>query len=163
MNLPWKVEGNISFLIVPLILALCFPQMLHPIAMAISLIAVTLFLAFAISILLTTSWLAYILFLIMLGGLLVLFVYITSLAPNGKMFSISKFSTLGILTLGLVYLESWMSDSFLISEDSLLNIKKMFLPVAISTTLMLALFLLFTLLMAVMITKFNQGPMRILT
>nr|AMM04651.1 NADH dehydrogenase subunit 6 [Folsomia candida] len=54
----------------------------HPVMMMVLIISQTMILCITVWFFMKTSWFSYILFLIFLGGLMVLFIYITSLASN---------------------------------------------------------------------------------
>jgi len=56
----------------------------HPVIILILILIQSTILCLIIWIYLNSSWLSYILFLIFLGGLIVLFMYITRLASNEK-------------------------------------------------------------------------------
>lgn len=60
---------------------LIFPLITQPLSLGLSIILATLFLCILRRILIS-RWYAYILFLIYVGGLLVIFAYVASLAPN---------------------------------------------------------------------------------
>jgi len=125
-----------------------------------------------------TFWFSYILFLVFLGGVLVLFIYITSLASN-EIFSLSRFlfiSFLIILYLSLLFI--LINDNLLfiniinneilliqnlnnlIFENSL-NIYKLYNYPTNFITLLLINYLFFTLIIVVKITNFSFGPLRI--
>ena len=122
-----------------------------------------------------TFWFSYILFLVFLGGVLVLFIYITSLASN-EIFSLSRFlfiSFLIILYLSLLFI--LINDNLLfiniinneilliqnlnnlIFENSL-NIYKLYNYPTNFITLLLINYLFFTLIIVVKIINFSFGP-----
>jgi NADH-ubiquinone oxidoreductase chain 6 len=70
----------------------------HPISLGLVLIAHTLLISVVTGVVGGHFWFSYILFLVFLGGVLVLFIYITSLASNEKF----TFDWIGLLTLTLV-------------------------------------------------------------
>jgi len=153
---------NLTNLII--LLPICFfPQLLHPLAIVITLILLTLYISIIISVLIQFSWLAYILFLVMLGGLLVLFIYVASLAPNRKILNVSIFSPRLLLLSYLIISPHSLKDSTLTNISNIINLKKLFFPIACNTTILLTLFLLFTLIAVVLISKFRSGPLRIYT
>nr|ARH54192.1 NADH dehydrogenase subunit 6 [Coleoptera sp. 1 AH-2016] len=63
----------------------------HPLSMGSILLIQTITVALLSGYLFFNFWLSYILFLIMIGGLLVMFIYMTSIASNNK-FQLPKFS-----------------------------------------------------------------------
>jgi NADH-ubiquinone oxidoreductase chain 6 len=74
--------------------------------MGLVLLIQTLIVALLTGVLASSFWFSYILFLVFLGGMLVLFIYVTRLASN-EMFSISAKSLLltgALFTTGLAIL-----------------------------------------------------------
>lgn len=124
-------------------------------------------------------WFSYILFLIFLGGMLVLFIYITSLASN-EMFQFSfKISLLFLGTLALALLLILVIDPLLLDfkiaasdmqtyirssyNNQMVLIRNIYSSNTMTTTLFIILYLLLTLIVVVKITYTFLGPLRILT
>nr|YP_010620342.1 NADH dehydrogenase subunit 6 [Lethe distans]WAX37318.1 NADH dehydrogenase subunit 6 [Lethe distans] len=57
----------------------------HPITMGLLILLQTLFICLLLGMLINSYWFSYILFLVFLGGLLVLFIYVSSIASNELM------------------------------------------------------------------------------
>nr|YP_009527968.1 NADH dehydrogenase subunit 6 [Ornithodoros sonrai]AYN50621.1 NADH dehydrogenase subunit 6 [Ornithodoros sonrai] len=74
-----------------LLLSTLFLSSLHPISMLMIMISTTIYLMLIIYMMMKHSWLSLIITLLMLGGLLVIFLYITSLTPNKKFILSNKF------------------------------------------------------------------------
>lgn len=123
-------------------------------------------------------WFSYILFLVFLGGLLVLFIYVTRLASN-EIFSISITTLIpiiigsGILFIVLIILDpsfiTFGTNNFenlnfintpLYQEESTNSLTKLYNGPTRLITLTLVLYLFLTLIAVVKITKINQGPLR---
>lgn len=130
-----------------------------------------LVICFVTGFVLSVSWFSYMLFLIFLGAVIVLFIYVASLASN-ELFQYCKLLSyvfLGGLFLGLLgemiaFPSSFMSDNSLTSvatndgmEDKLGFIYNF--P-GHSVTLFMAVYLLLTLVVAVKLTLKFIGPMR---
>nr|YP_448748.1 NADH dehydrogenase subunit 6 [Petrobius brevistylis]AAX39860.1 NADH dehydrogenase subunit 6 [Petrobius brevistylis] len=148
----------------------------HPIAMGLILMLQTTLVAIYTGTLYMSFWFSYILFLIFLGGLLVLFIYVASLATN-EMFNISPklliTTTFMIIMGGLLisqmdYLllptKIYNSESCLtqmkmndITHDS---ISKFYSFEIMPITIILIMYLFLTLIVAVKVTKIHQGPLR---
>lgn len=64
--------------------ALIFLNLSHPVALGLVLILHTLLISGVTGLVAGNFWFSYVLFLVFLGGVLVLFIYITSLASNEK-------------------------------------------------------------------------------
>nr|YP_009045949.1 NADH dehydrogenase subunit 6 [Triops australiensis]CDR98445.1 NADH dehydrogenase subunit 6 [Triops australiensis] len=152
--------------------SMLFMFMNHPMSMGLSLMVQSLLICLLSGSLFLNYWFSYTLFLIFLGGLLVLFIYISSLASN-EMF---QSSTKLILFLSLMFLmifimsnllneETWMNlDSF--NWASNMSYKNFFINIYSDTNFQLVLFmmiyLLLCLLVVVNITKFDKSPLRLL-
>lgn len=124
-------------------------------------------------------WFSYILFLIFLGGMLVLFIYITSLASN-EMFQFSfKMIALFVITMSsgmllAIILDPLLLDFKIASSDihkymgntynsQIVLIGNIYSANTINTTLFIILYLLLTLIVVVKITYTFLGPLRMLT
>lgn len=125
-------------------------------------------------------WFSYILFLIFLGGILVLFIYVTSLASN-EIFSlsikltISSFILLFILITSAFFIDKLRTSLFYINNEieSLTNLYSYFTENALSLNklynyptnlinILLINYLLITLIAVVKITKLFYGPLRLI-
>nr|UDF83701.1 NADH dehydrogenase subunit 6 [Vermileo comstocki] len=155
-----------------------FLQMNHPLAMGLMLLFQTLLICLITGLFTKTFWFSYILFMIFLGGMLVLFIYVTSLASN-EMFSmsmkilfmiffISLISLLLILFLDKLIITSFMENNEMINLSNLksfhpennLNLNKLYNFPTNTVTLLMINYLLLTLIAVVKITNFNLGPLR---
>lgn len=126
-----------------------------------------------------TFWFSYILFLIFLGGILVLFIYVTSLASN-EIFTFSiKIFLLSIIALFFLFLLIIIIDNNLIFNNFSLNneiaslndfssfinensisLNKLYnFPTNILTILLIN-YLFLTLIAVVKITNIFEGPLR---
>jgi NADH-ubiquinone oxidoreductase chain 6 len=125
-----------------------------------------------------TFWFSYVLFLIFLGGILVLFIYVTSLASN-EIFNFSikllVFSLLNFLTFYflLIFIDKTLVINNLINNDnetltiintylienSLILNKLYNFPINL-ITIILIIYLFLTLIAVVKITNVFEGPLR---
>nr|YP_011013886.1 NADH dehydrogenase subunit 6 [Culex hutchinsoni]QPJ78497.1 NADH dehydrogenase subunit 6 [Culex pipiens molestus]QPJ78536.1 NADH dehydrogenase subunit 6 [Culex quinquefasciatus]WMY23914.1 NADH dehydrogenase subunit 6 [Aedes aegypti]QPJ78510.1 NADH dehydrogenase subunit 6 [Culex pipiens molestus]WMY23925.1 NADH dehydrogenase subunit 6 [Aedes aegypti] len=155
-----------------------FMQMKHPLAMGLMLLIQTFLTCLMTGIYAKTFWFSYVLFLIFMGGMLVLFIYVTSLSSN-EMFSMSfKLSFISIMMIFLFIMISYffdnsMMENFIKNNDSIqlfnqnnlfyenfLSLNKMYNFPTNLITLLLINYLFLTLLVTVKITKKNYGPLR---
>nr|AYQ19116.1 NADH dehydrogenase subunit 6 [Lamiinae sp. 4 ACP-2013] len=143
----------------------------HPLSLGMILLIQTILIALITGSFSLNYWFSYIIFLIMIGGMLILFIYMTSIASNEKFkFSMKLFSlfsmTILILTL-LLFLDYYFFNQLNIidlTSQSLFNFKFslnkfMNWPNNI-VFLMMIIYLLITLIMVVKITNINYGPLR---
>nr|WGU20022.1 NADH dehydrogenase subunit 6 [Zeugodacus hochii] len=161
-----------------LISSIIFIQMNHPLAMGLMLLIQTLQICLLTGLMAKSFWFSYILFLIFLGGMLVLFIYVTSLASN-EMFSMSMKLTficimiMMIMTLISMFMDKSSTASFMqnlemqpfnqlntfLPENSLSLHKLYNFPTNMITVLLMN-YLLITLIAVVKITKLFHGPLR---
>nr|YP_010397522.1 NADH dehydrogenase subunit 6 [Sympotthastia takatensis]UQJ73392.1 NADH dehydrogenase subunit 6 [Sympotthastia takatensis] len=161
-----------------LITSTIFMQMKHPMAMGLMLLIQTFLICLITGNYSKTFWFSYVLFLIFLGGMLVLFIYVTSLASNEmfsfsmKIFFISAISIF-IFVISLIILDNNMITSFLTNNEiSSLNDMKSFInentisltklynfPTNLLTILLIN-YLFLTLIAVVKITNIFEGPLR---
>nr|WRO45309.1 NADH dehydrogenase subunit 6 [Leptoglossus occidentalis] len=152
-----------------LVLSFIFIWLNHPISMGITIIAQTLIVAMITGLSLGSFWYSYIIMITMLSGMLVLFIYMASVASNEKFFTSIKlmFLTVSFMILGLIIqLNSEFSDNeFLniltstpteiISLNNLFNCKLKLL------TMTLVMYLFFTMITVSFIVNISEGPLRI--
>jgi len=135
----------------------------HPLAMGLTLIFQTALAATMTSILAGTFWFSYLLVLIFLGGMLILFVYVSALAPNEPLNSPSPQTLLTLIFIGVFLTLSFILPSHLGRNDNL-NIPSPFSWIISETLLIffafIIIFLFFVLVAIVKITKFWTGPLR---
>nr|YP_010579360.1 NADH dehydrogenase subunit 6 [Thranita danae]UEV85592.1 NADH dehydrogenase subunit 6 [Thranita danae] len=157
-----------------LMLSFLFTRLTHPLSMGLTLLIQTILISLAAGLSTYSYWFSYILFMIFLGGMLVLFIYVTSLASN-ETFSFS-YSTLAFslvllffsipLTLiwdfffnsfsaqlPLASLDMETSNVFIISWIYSINL--------MNFTLFIIIYLLLTLIVVVKITNLFKGPLRL--
>nr|YP_010616547.1 NADH dehydrogenase subunit 6 [Melitaea bellona]WAU48194.1 NADH dehydrogenase subunit 6 [Melitaea bellona] len=151
----------------------------HPFSMGLMILIQTLFLCLLSSMLINTYWFSYILFLIFLGGLLIIFIYVSSIASN-ELFKISPFNKSFIFFLLLMFLLSfffkdnlfWMNFSFndemknffnlflFFNNEFNFNLSKLYNSQTYMLTMMMIIYLFITLIAVVKITNIFFGPLR---
>nr|YP_009349984.1 NADH dehydrogenase subunit 6 [Homogryllacris anelytra]AQM40158.1 NADH dehydrogenase subunit 6 [Homogryllacris anelytra] len=156
-----------------------FIQCNHPLSMTLIIILQTLLICTFTGMISQSFWFSYILFLVFLGGMLVLFIYITSLASN-EMFSIPTTTIFSCMIIMMfIILLSWSLDSTfptLITNnldmnstnltstnywtETTLPLIKLYNNPTNLNTLMLMLYLFLTLIAIVKITNIFHGPLR---
>nr|YP_009487911.1 NADH dehydrogenase subunit 6 [Anopheles guarani]AWB99119.1 NADH dehydrogenase subunit 6 [Anopheles guarani] len=161
-----------------LIMSFIFMQMKHPLSMGLMLLIQTFLTCLITSIYVKTFWFSYVLFLIFLGGMLILFIYVTSLSSN-EMFSMSFKLILTSLTIIFIcnvlffIIDKSLIEQFMINmemeklsninnliNENILSLNKMYNFPTNLITLLLINYLFLTLLVTVKITKKFYGPLR---
>nr|WIW75269.1 NADH dehydrogenase subunit 6 [Xenocatantops humilis] len=154
-----------------------FMKLSHPMSMMLFIILQTFLIGLMTGTMMESFWLSYILFLTFLGGMLVLFIYITSIASN-EMFqpkSTTMIFTLMswfIIMVTLIILDKMMFMDFfkntetmninnLISfQEMTLSLMKLYNNPTFIITMMMMIYLFLALLAVVKITNINQGHIR---
>nr|UFZ12784.1 NADH dehydrogenase subunit 6 [Sialis melania] len=156
--------------------ATTFIQMNHPLAMGLCLLIQTILISFITGMIIQTFWFSYILFLIMLGGMLVLFIYMTTLASN-EMFSFNNLLVYLIIIMlmmimSLIDSNMWNINNsyidmlntnnnyFIMNMENSLELMKLYNKPTMNMTLILINYLLLTLIIIVKITNIFSGPLR---
>nr|YP_010700976.1 NADH dehydrogenase subunit 6 [Anopheles junlianensis]YP_010701002.1 NADH dehydrogenase subunit 6 [Anopheles kunmingensis]YP_010701028.1 NADH dehydrogenase subunit 6 [Anopheles liangshanensis]YP_010701054.1 NADH dehydrogenase subunit 6 [Anopheles yatsushiroensis]YP_010734750.1 NADH dehydrogenase subunit 6 [Anopheles pullus]WCI21191.1 NADH dehydrogenase subunit 6 [Anopheles junlianensis]WCI21217.1 NADH dehydrogenase subunit 6 [Anopheles kunmingensis]WCI21243.1 NADH dehydrogenase subunit 6 [ len=161
-----------------LIMSFIFMQMKHPLSMGLMLLIQTFLTCLLTGIYVKTFWFSYVLFLIFLGGMLILFIYVTSLSSN-EMFSMSFSLTIisfiifmFMMTIFFI-MDKSLTEQFIMNmemekismmnnliNENVLSLNKMYNFPTNLITLLLINYLFLTLLVTVKITKKFYGPLR---
>jgi len=137
----------------------------HPIILLVTVIIQTSLVSITLWIILSNSWISFILFLIFIGGLMVLFVYIISLASN-EIFNIFNSTSIIIIIIpSLLSLTLYLTlKNHHINTESSLNFTHQFNKIYTITPRLIILFtiayLLITLIVAVKISNLKEAPIK---
>nr|YP_010564751.1 NADH dehydrogenase subunit 6 [Volucella liupanshanensis]UZA61154.1 NADH dehydrogenase subunit 6 [Volucella liupanshanensis] len=161
-----------------LIFSFIFLQMNHPLSMGLMLLIQTILICLMTGLMTKSFWFSYILFLIFVGGMLILFIYVTSLASN-EMFSLSmKMTLMTIMFMLIMLMYMFITDKMMLIYNSMnnemnsitemnsfikentMNLNKLYNYPTNMITIMLITYLLITLIATVKITKLFYGPLR---
>nr|AXS65658.1 NADH dehydrogenase subunit 6 [Cucujoidea sp. 24 KM-2017] len=135
--------------------------MKHPISIGTMLVMQTIMVSLTIGMLSMNFWFSYILLLILIGGMLIIFMYMTSIASNEKF----KFTSTPILVFSLMlFITPNLNFSINSSLTNNITIKNMLnkffnLPSSLIITLLI-IYLLITMIAVIKICKINKGPLR---
>nr|YP_009093649.1 NADH dehydrogenase subunit 6 [Plutella xylostella]AIS35861.1 NADH dehydrogenase subunit 6 [Plutella xylostella] len=162
---------TISFMMYP---------MNHPMSMGMMILIQSMLTCLISGMMINSYWFSYILFLTFLGGLLVLFIYMSSIASN-EIFKISNnyliiftlmMMTNILISIYFMYNLNWMNFSsnnemnnffsifsFFNNEEKI-NLSKLYNNQTFLLMLMMIIYLLITLLAVVKITNIFYGPIR---
>nr|ARH54764.1 NADH dehydrogenase subunit 6 [Trigonopterus sp. 4 AH-2016] len=154
-------------------LATIFLSLNHPLSLGCVLLLQTILIALVSGYFYLNFWFSYILFLIMIGGMLVMFIYMTSVASNEK-FKLPKnsayFLTCLMMLLILItystdeflYLSADMSKNLISQNTYMINfsMNKYFNYPGNPIMISLMIYLFITLIAIVKITDKNFGSLR---
>nr|ALO77622.1 NADH deshydrogenase subunit 6 [Cantharidae sp. GENSP01] len=164
---------NLLIMNIMFMLTLVFSMMTHPLSMGLTLLMQVVMVAMLTGTLSANFWFSYILFMIMVGGMLVLFIYMTSIASNEK-FSVSMtfYLMMGVTvisSLGMSLMENYPKWMLSMNTDMLMkmnttmfemSLSKYFMSTSMMMMMVLIVYLLVTLIAVVKITNVSYGPLR---
>nr|AQP29463.1 NADH dehydrogenase subunit 6 [Odontotermes sp. 10 TB-2017] len=148
--------------------SLTFTQMKHPLAMGMMLLAQTMLVCLISGMMYKSFWFSYILFMIMVGGMLVLFMYMTSLASN-EMFSPSNkvITAMATMTPIMAYMMPPAINNKEMGEHGMMMESEITTTTTImynqntgTVTILLVAYMLLTLIVVVNIINVSSGPLR---
>nr|YP_010586638.1 NADH dehydrogenase subunit 6 [Uenoa lobata]UZZ44452.1 NADH dehydrogenase subunit 6 [Uenoa lobata] len=151
----------------------------HPLVITIIMILQTYLMSFIMGMMSNSFWMIYIMFLCFIGGLLILFIYISSLTPN-KIFYINQFSSMimflmiNFITLNIlmkiypkfINLEMTMFNKFnflMINTENSIFLWNFLNYNEIKLSMLMIIYLLITMIIVIKIVNLNLGPMRIMS
>nr|UXW88414.1 NADH dehydrogenase subunit 6 [Afissula kambaitana] len=146
----------------------------HPLSMGFTILIQSILICLMLGVMNLNFWYSYILILIMIGGLLILFIYMTSIASNEKF----KFNILIFIFSMMIFFSTlmiWMFSSSLLNDllfnnSLMLNMKnnynfnysmsKFYNMPSLKIMILTIFYLLITMIASVKICKTNMGPLR---
>nr|YP_009737783.1 NADH dehydrogenase subunit 6 [Amesia sanguiflua]QHW07363.1 NADH dehydrogenase subunit 6 [Amesia sanguiflua] len=152
----------------------------HPLSMGLFILSQTLLICLLSGMMIKTYWFSYILFLTFLGGLLVLFIYVSSIASN-EMFKMNMNMKIMFLYLSFILfiisfmlmnnlkymnfyfnseMEIYSNLTFFFNNENKLNLSKLYNSQTFFMMMMLIVYLFITLISVVKITNISYGPIR---
>nr|YP_010326147.1 NADH dehydrogenase subunit 6 [Tiracola plagiata]UNP49271.1 NADH dehydrogenase subunit 6 [Tiracola plagiata] len=152
----------------------------NPLSMGLMILIQTLLTCLMTGMLIKTYWFSYILFLTFLGGLLVLFIYVSSIASNEMFKPVINFKKLIFFLFVFIYLITyiymnnitWLNlsmnsdmDNFyklmlFFNNENKINLSKLYNSQTFLVMMMLVIYLFITLIAIVKITNIFYGPIR---
>nr|WEL32849.1 NADH dehydrogenase subunit 6 [Sinomastax longicornea] len=164
--------------LVTLLMNFMFTMSTHPMMMMMTILMQTLMICTISGMIMESFWLSYLMFLIMLGGMMVLFMYITSIASN-EMLKFNKNFTIIIMMLMLMtfmittdkYMtmtemnnsETYMLNQMINIKETSESMKSLYNQPTYIMSLMMMVYLLFTMIVVIKIINIKQGPIRKMT
>lgn len=147
-----------------------FPLLTHPLSIGFRLLLTTILIAIILIYSFSYSWISYILILILLGGLLVIFIYVTLAATNERFRSFTQSNLVNIILLSLRLFLFTTKSYFSITERQQISsifykqglewITKFYSLELCTSTLLLLFYLLLTLIIVVFNTKHTSITLR---
>nr|YP_010728499.1 NADH dehydrogenase subunit 6 [Polypedilum heberti]WEF49740.1 NADH dehydrogenase subunit 6 [Polypedilum heberti] len=169
------------FLMILILSSLLFLFMIHPLSMGLMLMSQTMLIIIFSGIITKTFWFSYSLFLIFLGGMLILFMYMTSIASNEQFKfkpSLMNMMMLMIMILFIILFILFFNQKLLffnkiqnfenlsvmifknLTVENNITLNKIYnFPMNLITILLIN-YLFLTLIATVKITNIFEGPLR---
>ena len=156
-------------ILIIILLSLNFIFIKHPLSIGFILLLQTILSSILCRFNMSSYIFSYILFLIFIGGILILFIYISRIASNEKFFFSIKLILINILLIFIIYkyfiiinLTKNIISSIinLINDQDILFISKIFSFPSGKIILIIVIYLLFTLIAIVNIVKLKIAPLR---
>nr|ALO76229.1 NADH deshydrogenase subunit 6 [Pleophylla sp. PLE01] len=157
---------------ISLMMSLLFSMLTHPLSMGAILLTQTVTVAMTMGYFNYNYWFSYLLFLIMIGGMLVLFAYMTSVASNEKFKFSIKITVIIMMMTSMIILTLMLTDQYFtnlnnINPESIsmmmkfkLSLNKFISYPSNIIMFMMIIYLLITLIAVVKITDIKKGPLR---
>nr|APX40769.1 NADH dehydrogenase subunit 6 [Galeruca macchoi] len=163
----------LMFIPMMITISFMFIFMNHPLTCGLMLLMQTILISLMSSLLSLNYWYSYILFLIMIGGMLILFIYMTSIASNEK-FKFNFNMTIMLMTSLIMMLLFLFLDQFYsnlmnqiidmkyldFNQNLYFSMMKYFNFPNYLIMIMMIIYLFITLIATVKITNFSYGPLR---
>nr|YP_008080885.1 NADH dehydrogenase subunit 6 [Adoxophyes orana]AFV63157.1 NADH dehydrogenase subunit 6 [Adoxophyes orana] len=152
----------------------------HPLSMGLMILIQTILTCLITGMLINTYWFSYILFLTFLGGLLVLFIYVSSIASN-EIFK-NNFFFLKTMMLSIIFIfiismifynnlnllnsffnnemENFFNENLFFNNENKINLSKLYNNQTYLMMMMMIIYLFITLVAVVKITNIFYGPLR---
>nr|YP_009742416.1 NADH dehydrogenase subunit 6 [Caloptilia theivora]QID90524.1 NADH dehydrogenase subunit 6 [Caloptilia theivora] len=152
----------------------------HPLSMGLMILLQTILICLMSGMMINTYWFFYLLFLTFLGGLLVLFIYVSSIASNEMFLKFYNFLIITLSSMLLILITNyfffnnlnWMNlvinnemmelnNNFMFfNNDSKINLTKLYNNKTFFFMMMMIIYLFITLVAVVKITNIFYGPLR---
>nr|QQQ88656.1 NADH dehydrogenase subunit 6 [Hyalella tiwanaku] len=151
---------------ISVVLACMFTQVSSPLGLAVIVVMFSLFISMNMSLICSTSWFSLLLFMLFLSGMMIIFIYVCSLASNETHFY--SFSVIYLVLIFMVLImfspviNSLMTvgSDLLSKTDTCILMHKVYSFSVYLFTLALIIYLLITLIVAVKICMVSDGPVR---
>lgn len=147
-------------------LSAVFVYLQRPLGIAIIIVFASFIISVFIYLNIARAWFSFLLFIVFLRGMIIIFIYVSSLASNEVSFSnISVLLRPGILfiflfiTLDRIFFKNRFLLNLKFSRDSLFCLK-IYRPFIFILSMVMIVYLLVALIVVVKISLFTEGPLR---
>nr|AYB71586.1 NADH dehydrogenase subunit 6 [Platorchestia sp. AKP-2018] len=148
-------------------ISLLFIQLTTPLSMGLSIIIMATLISVLIFSLILSSWFSFLLIMIFLSGMMIIFIYISSLASNEILFHVNNMFIFPLVLLYMIYNYKQMmnmnSNNNLVPSlpsYSFEMMYKVYTPSIYAFTIFLIIYLLLALIVVVKNSSMKQAPLR---
>nr|WRY72484.1 NADH dehydrogenase subunit 6 [Aguriahana wutyshana] len=137
----------------------------NPMSMGLILLVQTTTVILFMNKILISSWFAMITFMMMIGGLLIMFMYMSSIASNEKFkmkINMTMVAIIFIILTDEMLLENQINENQELMKTNNLNfsLTKIYNEKSMLLTIMLVMYLLLTMISVTKMVKHHKGPLR---
>nr|WRY72497.1 NADH dehydrogenase subunit 6 [Yangida basnetti] len=138
----------------------------NPMSMGLTLLVQTMMMILLMNKMLSSSWFVMITFMMMIGGLLIMFMYMSSIASNEK-FKLNVNWTLMMVIMIIItdemMLENQINELLDVSfKEFNLSLTKIYNIKSMTLTILLVMYLLLTMISVTKLVKHHKGPLRVM-
>nr|QQO80810.1 NADH dehydrogenase subunit 6 [Cryptophyllium westwoodii] len=143
-----------------------FLLMKHPMSMGLTIILQTMIVSMTTGMMFKSFWFSYILFLMYIGGMMIMFIYMTSLMPNMMFHMKNKMIIMALLLLMMTYytMNKYQKMSNLdmkqMNEQTIM-LMKMHMKSTNHNTILMAMYLMYTMITVYNMTESNTSAMKL--
>nr|YP_010757449.1 NADH dehydrogenase subunit 6 [Nephotettix parvus]WEU77792.1 NADH dehydrogenase subunit 6 [Nephotettix parvus] len=136
-----------------------------PMSMGVLLLIQTIFSTLILAKIMDSSWMPMIMFLMFIGGLLILFMYMSSIASNEKfspkIINLFLFIIILMLPLDELMMETHMENTMMVSiSKESISMIKIYNQKTLVLTILLFMYMFLTMIVVTKIVKIYKGPLR---
>nr|ATD53009.1 NADH dehydrogenase subunit 6 [Psammotettix sp. EMHAU-2015-Zz053036] len=141
------------------------PFMKTPMSMGILLLTQTMISTLILSKVLKSSWMSMVIFLMFVGGLLILFMYMSSIASNEK-FSPNLSMYFFMMIMIMLPMEELLTENInmdnllLYSNNESISLMKIYNKKTFMITMVMFMYMFLTMIVVTKIIKIHKGPLR---
>nr|QEJ81435.1 NADH dehydrogenase subunit 6 [Drilaster sp. FM16] len=154
-----------------LTMSMIFMFINHPLSMGLILLMQAIAISLITGMMSINFWFSYILFMIMIGGMLVLFIYMTTVASNEKFTYNNKIYYIFIISIMMVMIpqDQFFINQLSVNSDMMNTMMKPYFELSLNKymnlpltfiMIMMIIYLFITLIAVVKITNIKYGPLR---
>nr|YP_010736894.1 NADH dehydrogenase subunit 6 [Pedionis sagittata]WEP24768.1 NADH dehydrogenase subunit 6 [Pedionis sagittata] len=152
-----------------MLMSIMMPMMKTPLSMGSILLTQTILTSMLMNSMSTTAWFCMITFMMMIGGMMILFMYMSSIASNEKFKMNINITMLMLMTT--IYTEDLLSENQImeneyfnkIENQEMISMTKLYNKKSLLLTMFMVMFLLLTMISVSKIVMHHKGPLRMKT